>query len=169
MSSTPQTNTSTRLSKLSNQSTWSVFFLSLITLGLYYGHYVSRQTAALNTTPGIEPLSRDFANLILAFVYISVSVYLVSLKIELSNGSYASITQLMHLVSSFISFLCGVLITIWCFKIRNRINTAYAFTHGATGWVSGLWCLLFQLLYINYKINTLAQTEQSATDPTPAN
>lgn len=138
------------LRQLKSQSTWRLFFLSLITLGIYTAHYIKSQTKILNQYfDEKNQISSGFLDSILILAYISVILSIPYFLVEEWHPVLA--------ISDLLDFIWGVLLLVWAFKARNRMNTMLSVTKEQTGWFHGLWTFLFTTLYFNFKINELVE------------
>jgi hypothetical protein len=145
------------LSQLKSQSTWRLFFLSFITLGIYTAHYIKRQTTRMNQYLDRErQISEGFVSTILILAYVTVILVIPYVLIE--EGPIEGISNLLDAVWS-------ILVLVWAFKARNRMNMLLSATKDQARWFHGLWTFLFTALYFNFKINTLNESlaEKGAT------
>jgi len=67
-------------------------------------------------------------------------------------------------ISDLLDSVWGILVLIWAFKARNRMNMLLSVTKNDPRWFHGLWTFLFTALYFNFKINKLNENhaEQGA-------
>ena len=71
------------LNALRSQSTWRLFFLGLITLGIYVAHYIKRQTTQMNQYLDLEKqISHTFVNIFLILSYVSVILLIPYILVE---------------------------------------------------------------------------------------
>jgi hypothetical protein len=63
----------------------------------------------------------------------------------------------IEVASGIVDFISFILILVWSFKVRNRLNTLLKTRSGYPSWFHGFWTFLFEHLYINYKINVLCK------------
>ena len=143
------------VNQLKSQSTWLLFFLSFITLGIYTAHYIKRQTIILNKHLDREQrISEGLVTTILILAY--VTVILIVPYVLLDEG------HPIEWVSNGLDHVWNVLVLIWAFKARNRINMLLGGTQYQPHWFHGLWTFCFTFLYFNYKVNNLNEnfTEQ---------
>ena len=137
--------------QLKSQSTWRLVFLSLITLGIYGAYYIKLQTKIINQHLDREgQISATVATFIVALSCIS-AINLVLLE------PHPVETALLDTVWS-------ILVLIWVFKARNRMNMLLAVTKDQPQWFHGLWTFIFFYYYFNFKINRLNESiaEQGA-------
>jgi len=139
------------LSQLQSQSTWRLVLLSLITLGIYEAHYIKRQTTILNQCLDEQrQISEAFVHLILFLAYFTVVLMIPYLLLEEGHPIEA--------ISNLLDLVWGILVIIWAFKARNRMNMLLGITSGHPQWFSGLWTFLFPVYYYNFKINKLNES-----------
>ena len=138
------------LNALKNQSTWRLLLLSVITIGIYLAHYIRRQTKILNENlDDNDQISYGFVNTILVLSYISAA--LVIPYVYFDDGHFT------ESISDFADQVFNILLIVWAFKARNRMNAILQTQKGSGNWFHGLWTFLFTGLYFNYKVNKLNQ------------
>lgn len=136
------------IEQLQDQSTWRLLGLGIVTGGIYWAHYIKKQTARLNARlAGEAVISAGFIHAILVLSYLSVAL---AIPYVLTGDG-----QAVNLVSNLADLASSGLLIVWGFKARNRVNTLSAFRKGDDGWFHGLWTLLLTPLYFNYKVNQL--------------
>ena len=138
----------TILQDLKSQSTWRLFFLTIITLGIYSAHYLRRQTNILNKHLGHN---QQISSILVTFVLIVtyISAILVIPYSLLAEG------HIIDDISGVIDIVFYICTLVWVFKVRNRINTILQTKSFNRNWFHGIWTFLFHELYINYQINKL--------------
>ena len=68
---------------LRSQSTWRLFGLAVVTYGVYYAHYIVRQTRVLNERlPDDGKISPAFASSILTLAYLTLGLFIGYLFVE---------------------------------------------------------------------------------------
>jgi len=138
------------LRSLKRESTWRLFFLGVITLGIYVAHYIKRQTACMNQYLDKEKqISGELVGAVLILAYISAILFVPSLLVEEGHPIAA--------ISNLLDTIWEILLLVWAFKARNRMNMLLSATKGSEAWFHGLWTFLFTALYFNFKINTLSE------------
>jgi hypothetical protein len=149
----------TSITEFKSQSTWQLVGLGVVTYGVYFAHYIKNQTAKINeVTVEKDKVTEDFVNSILAVSYISLILFFVSLAFEEGHA--------VETVSYITDRISGVMMIVWGFMARNRLNIAYDLSNDSKEWFRGLWTFLFSPLYFNYKINCLIDesVEQDAQE-----
>lgn len=153
-----QTVSETLPSQLRSQTTWKLVLLSIITYGVYAGHYVRGQTARFNGLPSaVDQIPTGLATSILVIAYISLGLLFPSIFLEEGN--------ICDRIGSKIDLVWSILLIVWSFKFRNRMNRSLDSRPGEPRWFSGLWSFLFTPFYINFKLNSLCSWEKSGTMP----
>lgn len=138
------------LKALKSQSTWRLVFLSIITLGIYFAHYIRRQTNILNQNlSGSERISGSFISAILVLSYVSAFLMVPYSLVEEGH--------IIESISDLADGVLNILLLVWAFKARNRMNVILRAQAGSSKWFHGLWTFLFIGLYFNYKVNQLNQ------------
>jgi hypothetical protein len=135
------------LNKLTRQSTFAIFILSILTLGLYQVYYMQTLTKLLNEElPENERIETGTIALLWAAVIVSALIRLIELFDELSPT-----TALFDLLLRF-----GVLValSVWQFAWRKRFYAVTDTPKGHAIEFEGLYILLFGSLYINAKLNS---------------
>ncbi len=143
--------------QLKSQSTLRLFLLTVITLAIYTAHYIKRQTTIINRHLDTEhQISEGFVNFLLILAYVTVILIVPYVLVEEGHP--------IVLISNLLDNVYGILVLIWAFKARNRMNMLLAVTKQQPHWFHGLWTFLFTALYFNFKINNLNEhfAEQGA-------
>ena len=139
------------LRALKRESTLRLFFLGVITLGIYIAHYIKRQTAIVNQYLDKEKqISEGLVWTILILTYVSAILFVPYMFVEEGHP--------IAIISNLAGKILVVLDLVWAFKARNRMNMLLSATKGSEFWFHGLWTFLFTALYFNYKINMLSET-----------
>ena len=137
---------------LKSQSTWRLLGLGVITFGVYYAHYIARQTHLINLRLSAESrISPSFITLILFLSYLTLGLFVGFLFVD--DGHPIAIA------SNVLDRVWMLMILVWGFYARNRMNQLNATANGDAAWFSGLWTFLFSPLYFNYKINVLTDDQ----------
>ena len=138
--------------QLKSQSTWRLFFLSVITLGVYPAHYLKRQTTIINQHLDSErQISEGYVNFILILSYVILILNVPYVLTE--EGQTVVLTEEGAPVEAIINLLDWAwffFVVNWVFMAINRMNMLLASTKFV-----GLLAFLFSFLYFNYKINDL--------------
>ncbi len=133
--------------ELVEQSTWRLFWLSFITFGIYFVHYIARQTDKLNIyLDDCQKISKSFISFLILFMYIGSIATLFSIFFE--NKLFEGLENNFSLVST-------IFLIIWGFKARNRINKLMNYTRRDNNWFNAFWTFFLTPLYFNYKINCI--------------
>ncbi len=138
------------LSKLKYQSTWRLLYFSFITLGVYLGYYIKRQTAVINAE--LEPEKEiDFmlTESIFIILYLNAVLFFAFFMVGPEHKAFIERT------SNLGNFATNILIMVWGFKMKNRMNLALEAVRGSDTWFHTAWTFLFSPLYFNYKVNAL--------------
>ena len=146
------------LRELEDQSTWRLFGLAIITLGVYPAFYVRRQTLRLNRhLAGTEQLPMALPNLVIAFNLLGLALLVPYMLVEEGH--------VVESVSDLVDFLASISFVVWGFAARSRLNRLLAAQPGQAQWSHGLWTFLFSPFYFNYKVNCLLHEPST---PAPA-
>ena len=137
---------------LKSQSTWRLFGLGVITYGVYYAHYIARQTQLINLRLNAESrIPPSFITFIRFLSYLTLGLFFCFLFVE--DGHPIAIA------SNLLDRVWMIMILVWGFYARNRTNQLNATASNDAAWFSGLWTFLFSPLYFNYKINVLTDDQ----------
>jgi len=146
------------IEKLKDQTTWRLVGLGIITYGIYLAFYVKRQTGKINIHLSKDAaISNKFIVSIFVMSFLSAALLIPYILVESGNP--------IEKISNLIDGLCGIMLVVWSFKARNRVNSLCSFNTESEGWFHGLWTFLFGPLYFNYKVNRLNENnaEQANT------
>ena len=150
------------ITHLKSQRTWRLVLLSIITLGIYTAHYIKRQTCIFNKYLDREQkISPLLVYLIMFISYERVIVLLLSVSMN------QIISEDMNF---FRNLLRLILVIVWAFQVRNRINKLLLSSANLTLWVNRGLTFFFTIFYINYMINSLngnSDKEEIMSDPPP--
>ena len=142
------------LRELKSQGTWRLFGLGLITLGVYYAHYCARQSRVINRYAGAEAIPTALVVAIFGLSYVSLALFFGYLFVDEGHP--------VAVASNVSDKLWMLLLLIWGFYARNRVNAWAGFHAGDRRRIHGLWTFLFTPLHFNYKINVLNQAAAPA-------
>jgi uncharacterized membrane protein (DUF373 family) len=142
--STPEEQ-SDRLDIFQRFSTWYVFGLALVTMNLYIFYWLYSRTKTLNRLKDISPIGD-------AFMFSTIIINIVSLLLSLGGMIFKNYNEYV-LMSNITSIIAGILLLVWVFKFRHRLNDfleQHQLPHSKAGPV---FTFLFQALHLSYKIN----------------
>jgi len=135
------------IESLKVQSTWKLVGLSIVTLGIYYAHYMRNQNFIINdNVSNDDKISETFATAFLVFTYTSVIFMPINMFIQ-----SATIDTIYSIFNSIVL----VMIITWGFKARNRLNKYCNFDKSNKYWFHGLWTFFLTPYYFNYKVNSI--------------
>ena len=129
-------------------TTWAVLGLAIITLGIYGYYWMYSRTKTLNT---LIPENKVAGWLVPAVIGLGIANILMSL-LPLASPELAQSFALVSLPFSLIGF---VLMLMWAFKFRNRLNIISGSSKGNVFWLGPILTFFFQLYYFQYKINQM--------------
>jgi len=130
-------------------STWATIGLSVITLGIYAIYWLYSRTEQLNKHSE-APISSAFINTTVVF-------YVLSLIPNLNYFMEINAT----LIAAFgaVSVVSFVLMYVWIYKIRNRINLLLNTGKGDDSWLGPIYTFFFTIYYLQYKTNSVIDSE----------
>ena len=129
-------------------TTWGVLGLAIITLGIYGYYWMYSRTKTLNT---LIPENKVASWIVPAVIGLGIINIIMSL-LPLVSPELALSLSLVSLPFSLIGF---VLIVMWAFKFRNRLNIISGSSKGNVFWLGPILTFFFQLYYFQYKINQM--------------
>ncbi len=136
------------IGSLKSESTWQLLGLGIITLGVYFYHYVASQTHQLNYyLSDRQQVPQALLWSIFVTTYTSLALFLWSLFVEDDH-------PVMHLDLG-INLTSSLLLLVWGFYARNRMNLLNQADKHDPAWFHALWTFLLTPLYFNFKINVL--------------
>ncbi len=140
------------IQELKSQSTLRLFLLTVITYAVYPVHYLRRLTNLINVQ--LVPPDRISHGFIVAnFAFAYLSLVLLVPYIVVPEG------HPLEIISEVIDMISLILILVWSFKVRNRLNSALGSKPGDPSWFHAGWTVFLEYLYINHKINVLSKRE----------
>ena len=138
------------------QSTWRLLGLGLITYGVYYAHYIARQSRAINNElPPAGKISTSFVWTTYFLSYACLALFIAYLFVDDAHP--------IAKLSTLLDRLWFVLIIVWGFVARNRMNHLLGLTKSDPNWFHGGWTFLFSPLYFNYRINVMSEQSETPT------
>lgn len=138
------------ITSLKSQSTWKLLGLGLITYGIYFAYYARSQSLIMNRhLTGSSVISTSFTTTLLILSYVSLALFIPYLLVDDGHP--------IELISNIVDLSCNILLIVWGFKARNRVNMICGFRSDQPEWFNGFWTFLFTPLYFNYKVNTLSE------------
>ncbi len=145
------------IEKLKSQSTWKLIGLGIITYGVYFAYYIQSQSKVINSAINNDSnISPGFISSILVMSYASLAMFIAYLFVEEGHP--------IEGISGLVDIIVGIMLIVWGFKARNRVNAYCELSTKSDIWFHGLWTFLFTLLYFNYKVNCILENnvEQAA-------
>ncbi|MCP4597234.1 DUF4234 domain-containing protein [Neptuniibacter sp.] len=125
-------------------TTWAVFGLSIITLGFYTIYWLYNRTEKLNSIIE-DKISKGY-------MIATTVVYILSMLLSYAPLAVGQGSEMMIVAQPIISLVSAIMMLIWVFKFRNRLNRITQ-SEGKPTWCGPILTFFFQTLYLNYKIN----------------
>lgn len=132
------------LSVFTRFSTWAVVGLSIITLGFYTIYWLYTRTDKLNSIIE-DKISKGY-------IIATTVVYLLSMFLSYAPLVIGSTSEVMILAQPLTSLASAIMMIVWVFKFRNRLNRV-THSEGKPTWCGPILTFFLQTLYLNYKIN----------------
>lgn len=133
-------------------TTWAVFGLSIITLGLYSLYWIYDRSKKLNSITE-DKISHGFMTATLV-------VYLASYVLSFAPLIMGFGSEMLAILEPLLSLASFVMMIVWVFMFRNRLNTITQ-SEGKPTWCGPILTFFFQVLYLNYKINQHLDLQQA--------
>jgi uncharacterized membrane protein len=139
-------------------STWYVLGLTFITLGLYSVYWLFSRSRRLNKLKYIEPVSETYMQVTAAAWVLSYPVGIGEIYMQ-DNASYL-------LFSRGLEIATAMMILVWAFMFRNRLNTFLEHCSVKTSRLSPVLTFFFNVLYLSFKVNqNLELAEEPVQEP----
>lgn len=135
-------------------STWYVLLYTILSLGLYIIYWLFSRTKTLNEKHQSNPVS-------VALMYTAIFIYIISYPLMIIEVFIPEESTYV-LTSQLISFLGNILLIVWTFKFRNRLNTYLNLDKNDTKYLGPVMTFFFQALYLSYKVNENIEARQEA-------
>lgn len=140
------------LQALPRVSVWTVLVLSIISLGLYYTYWLFTRTQIINRVAD-KPISMILVHSVLGLLMLNLIVSFVS-GYNPDNEQYRQLTGIIGLSYSLLNLF-------WVFTVRQRLHKMTQAGERSLFWINGLWTFLFQVLYLQFKINEYIEEHTS--------
>ena len=142
------------INELEWDSTHRLVFLTIATIGIYPVFYIRRQSSIFNSYFPSSKISNLFILILLSLIALS-AVFTIFSFIGQETIKIAQVNNMLGLAS-------GLMTLFWAFKIRNKLNQILGAEKGHPEYFKKRYTILFNLFYINFKINQLTEQERSA-------
>lgn len=140
------------LQALPRVSVWAVLVLSIISLGLYYTYWLFTRTQIINRVTD-RPISMILVHSVLGLLMLNLIVSFVS-GYNPENEQYRQLAGIIGLSYSLLNLF-------WVFTLRQRLHKMTQAGERSLFWINGLWTFLFQVLYLQFKINEYIEEHTS--------
>ncbi len=138
------------LENLRHQSTWKLLGLGVITYGVYFAYYIQRQSKEINAAiSNNAKISSGFVNSIFIMSYASLALFIAWMFVDEVHPIKG--------ISGLVDMIVGIMLIVWGFKARNRVNTCCDLNSESDVWFHGFWTFIFTPLYFNYKVNGILE------------
>lgn len=129
-------------------SAWGVFFLTLVSFGLYYYYWMYKRTVVINSVCD-DKISMHIPYIVIFYGIVSF-IYGLYQNYTIHTGSY--MPQFL-LVEAFIHIIFLILAVFWLYTIRNRLNYIFQANKTDKFWISGILTFFGTIIYLQYKMN----------------
>ena len=126
------------------QSIWLILLLTVITAGIYAVFWLRRQSLLINSLRPDLKLSIVYANIVLAFAFVSAGLDIISVVITSPTfDTWASISDRIY----------GLLLLVLSFQVRGGLNGLLQVSKSDPYSFGGVYTWLFSVMYLQYKLN----------------
>ncbi|MGI0116076.1 DUF4234 domain-containing protein [Zooshikella sp. RANM57] len=129
-------------------SACGVFFLTLVTFGLYYYYWMYRRTVIINRVCD-RKISMHIPNLVIVYCIVSFIYGIYQNYIIYTSGRIPE----PFLVEYIMQIIFLVLATFWLYNIRNRLNYMFKAKKKDMFWIGGILTFFGNAIYLQYKVN----------------
>jgi hypothetical protein len=140
------------LQALPRVSVWAVLGLSIISLGLYYTYWLFTRTQIINRVID-RPIPMILVHTVLGLLMLNLILSFVS-GYNPDNEQYQQLARISGLVYSLFNLF-------WVFTLRQRLHKMTQAGERSLFWINGIWTFLFQVLYLQFKINEYIEEHTS--------
>ena len=131
------------------QSIWMMVLLELVTIGIYGPYWYFSRRASLHVLSSSQRLPEMPLIAVLVAVIVSAVLTVVSF-FPSDPSSIEAIYQVLDLA-------IGVSLLFFAFRVRGILRDHLAAQGVSEAGISGFWTFLFNLLYLQYKINRIPE------------
>jgi hypothetical protein len=140
------------INHFTRQSVWGMIGLSIITLTFYFPFWMRKTSRVIN---GLLPANR------ISPWFFPVSIILTLLNFGMVIPEILTDDNpTVMMVSKLLNRIDCIVIIVWAFKIRNRMNVILEAEKKTPLWFNAFWTLNFQMFYIQFRINKIKAAEQ---------
>ncbi|MBN4071864.1 DUF4234 domain-containing protein [bacterium AH-315-F18] len=129
------------------QGVLATIALTIITLTFYLPFWQRRHSRIINRLLPDDPIGSWWFPLSIAVTILNFGMVIP----EILSNDHRGVVAL----SNFINRIDIILIIVWAFKIRNRMNTLLEATKGSKTWYNGLLTFFLGVIYLQFKLNSL--------------
>lgn len=125
--------------------------MSLITLTFYFPFWLRKITRVINRLLPLNPIGMWFfpASIILTALNLGMVIPEI-----LTDDNPAVV-----MASKAINRIDAILVLVWVFKIRNRMNVILGAENRSPLWFNAFWTFIFQIFYLQFRINRIKASE----------
>jgi len=144
----------TPMKHLPQISVWYVFALNILTLGLYYPYWLYTRSNIIN-----QLVENKIPLNLMSTV---LGLFLINLVFSFMSGTQPDNLD-YQAASSLSTIIYSISTLFWAFAMRNRLHQLSQASKQSGFWISAILTILFQMLYLQYKINQYIDTHPSDT------
>ncbi len=139
---------------------WWLFLLNFVTAGVWWAIWFLEQRDALNRLHSREKVGKNgilFSAVVLAVsaIWSIVTTYLMDLWVfDLDLDTLITVT-VVGIITNVAALVATIILTLEALKVRRILRKHFKDYLGMDVHISLLWTLLFQIFYLQYKINRL--------------
>ncbi len=125
-------------------STWHVVAFSILSLGIYNTYWLYTRTQLINQLHD-KKIPMSVPHTVIGLLLVNF-IFSIMSGVNPDNLEYSELASLSGLIFS----LCNV---FWVFMLRHRIHRMTLAGEKSLFWLNGIFTFLFQVAYLQYKIN----------------
>jgi len=125
-------------------STWSVVAFSILSLGIYNTYWIYTRTQIINQLHD-KKIPMAIPHTVIGLLLVNF-IFSIMSGANPDNQEYRELASLSGLVFSLSN-------VFWVFMLRNRIHHLTLAGVKSLFWLNGIFTFLFQVAYLQYKIN----------------
>jgi NADH:ubiquinone oxidoreductase subunit 5 (subunit L)/multisubunit Na+/H+ antiporter MnhA subunit len=163
----------TEISLPKKRSVYLIFFLSLITLGIYTSFWFKSRSFELNNLDTKKKMPKIIPTILVITSVVSI-FSLVTLMLSISpeemgvlyqnTTSMQSALMILFLAGSLLTFLISIILS---FYARSLINESLKYNKNLETKLSGFLTFIFGAFYIQYEINRIIDDKEETQKKAP--
>ena len=133
------------ITQFKRQSVWALVGLTIITATIYLAFWLRRQTRILNQNLPQQQIPGWFFPVSLILTILSLGWTIPEVLTDDARGIVA--------FGKLLSRADLIFMTVWVFKVRNRLNVLLETSQSDKTWLGAVWTFFFGTFYLQFKLN----------------